>query len=209
MKTGKLQLLYLAIAILIPYTAIGATISFSSISNGGGIWTNNYRVTAAGDEPQIKEFSIFFDPQSYSNISLAGIPTNWDGVIIQPDTSIPSDGFFDALALSGGSNSGAAINGFSISFLFNGLTVPGSQRFEVVDPATFATLATGFTTTDSGVILPNPGPIPQPPNSDVSEPKSIFLLLLGFVLFVISHRRGPGLMNALYKNFNLDLNKAR
>lgn len=135
-----------------------------------------YSVTVALGEPRVEEFTIFFDSTLYQNLVVSAAPQDWDPLVIQPDSGIPSNGFFDALALIDGISPATSLGGFAVLFDFLGTGSPGAQRFDIVDPTTFVTLQTGFTSAASVV----------PPTSDVSEPSALALaglalaLLLGF-----------------------------
>ena len=65
----------------------------------------------------------------------------------QPDTAIPDDGAYDALALQDGAS---LADSFVVSFVWLGSGVPGSQFFEVYDP--------DFNTIESGETAPVPEP---------------------------------------------------
>lgn len=159
----------------LPITGSAAVISFTPTLLGGIQWKYDYTVAAATSDPAIDEFTIFFDPTGYANLAVVAAPLGWDPLVIQPDAGIPADGFFDALALVVGISPGTSLGGFAVSFDFVGTGTPGTQRFDIVDPNTFATLSTGFTT--AAVVAPP---------TDVPEPNALTLvglalaLLLGF-----------------------------
>jgi PEP-CTERM motif len=115
-------------------------------------------------------FIVYFDLGSYSDLSVSpkspGEP-DWDPLVIQPDPTLPSDGFFDALALVKGAS---LANPFIVTFTWLGGadTAPGVQRFEVyelpdaIDPP----LETGLTR----------------PVRSVPEPSTLLLSGLGLAL---------------------------
>jgi hypothetical protein len=158
-----------------PISGSAAVISFTPTSLGGVHWKYDYSIAAAASDAPIDEFTIFFDSTRYANLAIESSPLDWDPLIIQPDTGIPADGFFDALALQFGINPGTQRNGFSVSFDFLGTGTPGAQRFDIVDSSTFATISSGFTT--AAVVTP-------PPTSNVPEPSSF--ALVGLALGLIS-----------------------
>ena len=94
-------------------------------------------------------FTIYFDYSLYSNLEDTAPYVNdeWDPIVWQPDTAIPDDGAYDALALKDGAS---LADSFVVSFVWFGSGVPGSQYFEVYDP--------GFNTIGSGETAPVPEP---------------------------------------------------
>ena len=50
---------------------------------------------------------------------------------MQPDSSVPDDGMYDALALT---DNASLADVFIVSFVWQGSGTPGSQYFEVYDP---------------------------------------------------------------------------
>lgn len=68
-------------------------------------------------------------------------PANWDAVSIQPDPGIPDDGFYDAKSSLLGISPDNSLGGFGVQFEFFGVGVPGSQRFDIIDPVTFNSIA--------------------------------------------------------------------
>jgi hypothetical protein len=118
---------------------------------GGGSFEYEYSVTNDTLAVDIEEFTIFFEVGLYENLSATSTPADWDPLVIQPDTAIPDDGFYDALALVSGISPSDTLGGFGVSFDWLGSGTPGAQFFEVVDPITFAALDSGTTT-----------PVPEP-----------------------------------------------
>lgn len=170
---GLLAIFWIA---LFPINGSAATIHYTPTFIGGVQWKYEYVVTTALGDPNVDEFSIFFDPALHANLSVATTPLGWDSLVIQPDTVIPADGLLDALALASGISAGTSLGGFAVLFDFLGTGTPGTQPFDIVDPTTFATIQTGFTSVAAVV----------PPTSDVPEPSALLLtglaiaLLLGF-----------------------------
>lgn len=163
-----------------PISGSAAVITFTPTLLADTQWRVDYAVTAGASDLSIDEFTIFFDPTRFTNLVVDSVPSAWDPVIIQPDTGIPAEGFFDALALVFGISPGTSLGGFSVSFELLGSGTPGIQRFDIVDPNTYATLSTGFTTATIA---------PPPPTTNVPEPNSLTLAGLALALFLGFSRR--------------------
>ena len=129
------------------------TVTYDLTNLTGTTWAYTYNVTNDTLVSSIDEFTIFFDVNLYANLAVDSTPASWDPIVIQPDTAIPDDGFYDALALSTGIAPGDSLGGFSVQFDFLGAGIPGEQFFDVVDPTTFASLDSGLTQA-SAVPLP-------------------------------------------------------
>lgn len=162
---------------LAPY-AVATTISYKTINVTGNIWRYEYSLINDSLSDPIDEFTIYFDRNSFSNLNVDSSPLDWDSIVIQPDFGIPSDGFFDALALGPGLAPSATVAGFIVSFEFLGGGTPGSQRFEIIDPRNFDILDSGLTVATTA---------PPPPPHAVPEPNSI--ALLAFAFFALLARR--------------------
>lgn len=125
--------------------AHGALIDYTVTAVGPQSWQYNYTVTNDDEALIIDEFTIYFDRTLFSNLAIVQAPDGWDPLVIQPDLELPSDGFFDALALAFGIAPGVSLSGFSVAFTFLGTGTPGSQPFDIVDPQTLAVVLSGFT----------------------------------------------------------------
>jgi hypothetical protein len=132
-------------AALLAENALAALIEFTTTDLGGGRWRYDYVVGNDG-ATAIDELTIYFDLALYANLAVSGAPPAWDAIVVQPDADIPDDGFFDALALEQGIAASGSLAGFSASFDWLGSGEPGGQRFDIVDPQDFSTLASGTTT---------------------------------------------------------------
>ena len=149
-----------------------ALITFDATNIAGNTWLYDYTVENTGGF-DIEEFSIYFDYTLYENLVNESAPANWDPLAVQPDTGLPDDGFYDALALVAGIASGDTLSGFSIQFDYLGANAPGSQPYDIFDPISFNVLASGNT---------------QSATQTVPEPAIFWLLLSGLGL-LIRHER--------------------
>jgi hypothetical protein len=153
MKAGFVPTLAFGLAI-VPLGGVRATtIPFDLLNVAGNRYEYIYTVVNDTLPIAIDEFTIFFPLGLYDNLEVARPMAGWDEITVNPELilGIPIDGFYDALALVSGVPPGASVSGFSVAFDWLGAGIPGAQRFEVVDPATFAVL-------DSGVTgIPEPG----------------------------------------------------
>lgn len=149
------------IAVMMSVCLIGnasaVVISVSTVHIAGTQWESEYTIYGEDGDPPIREFTIFFDVGNYSNLQLLGAPVNWDGIVVDPDIALPAEGFFDALALVEAVNPGAILGGFKLGFDYSGPGAPGRQYFEIIDPETFSTLASGFTERETSGSVPEPG----------------------------------------------------
>lgn len=166
--------------LLLASSAFADTITYAVSFIAGNTWQYDYTVENTGSTCcDIEEFSIYFDVNLTNNLSISASPVDWDGIAIQPDTGLPDDGFADWLYLGfdTGIGFGETLGGFSAVFDFLGTGTPGDQFWEIIDPFTFATLASGFTQLDVAT---------------VPEPSSITLLAFGlFLIAIYSRRRRP------------------
>ena len=131
-------------AIQISYQAV----NLADTTPGEDLWQYSYTV---GDYSFDMDygFTIYFDYLLYSDLEDPPpyVNDDWEPIVWQPDTGIPDDGAYDALALEDGAS---LANPFLVSFVWLGSGIPGSQFFEVYDP--------GFNTIGSGETAPVPEP---------------------------------------------------
>ncbi|KGF79127.1 hypothetical protein IA69_26215 [Massilia sp. JS1662] len=156
----------LVLLCLLPLSSFAATISYSVQQLSGNRWTYGYELTAQPSDSEIREFTIFFDRNLFSNLQVVATPAQWDSLVVQPDQALASNGFFDALALGAGLVPGDSLGGFAIAFDFLGTGTPGAQSFDIVDPDTFETLSSGRTSSST------------PPPHDLPEPAPFMLMAL-------------------------------
>lgn len=159
----------------VPFHAGATTINFTTANLTGNVWQYEYAVINDSLSSAIDEFTIYFDRDLYSNMSVVASPAGWDSIVVQPDAGIPADGFFDGLALGAGLAPGATAAGFAVSFEFLGAGSPGPQPFDVVDPVSFNVV-------DSGVTVPETA-------TDLPEPDSIALLGLALSALAVAQKK--------------------
>lgn len=136
--------------------ANASLISYDVTSLGGTTWRYDYTIANDSLEVPVEEFTVYFAAGSFLSLRSPAGPNNWDVLAVEPDTALPDDGFFDALALIGGLMPGGVQNGFSIEFDFLGSDTPGSQFFEFLT-ASLDILDVGFTQPAAA-----PAPVPEP-----------------------------------------------
>jgi hypothetical protein len=151
-----------------PPSAHAAFITYDVVQEAGDSWVYSYEVTNNGSAP-IEEFTIWFDLDLYSNLSLVSTAQGWDPLVIERDLLLPHDGFFDALADIGSALApGFSLGGFSVRFDFLGAGRPGSQAFDILSTDPFGIIESGVT---------------RPRAVAVSEPMILLLWMIG-ALFV-------------------------
>lgn len=146
-------------------TSEATLITFEVASVAGNTFEYTYVVDNDSLAVDIEELAVYFDVDLFENLRMATAPSDWDPLVVQPDTVLRDDGFLDGLALLSGIPPGGSLGVFTIWADFLGAGIPGRQRFEILDPVTFAVLDSGFTVPASG------GP--------VSEPNGLWMLGLG------------------------------
>ena len=152
----------------------GATTVRYDVTNlSANTWEYAYTVNNDTLGFNIEEFTVYFESGLYQNLAITGpiaVP-GWDPLTVEPNNFLNNDGFYDALAVTGGLAPGDSIGGFTVRFDFLGTGVPGSQLFEVVDPVNFTVLDAGQT-------------------SLVPVPAAVWLLGSGIIgLFAFASRR--------------------
>ncbi|MCK4657983.1 MAG: PEP-CTERM sorting domain-containing protein [Phycisphaerae bacterium] len=138
--------------------AAPATIQYTATALGDERWMYTYEVGCNNSLlSPIEQFTIWFDYGLYENLAVATIgplAADWDELVIEPDPFWGDDGFYDALALADGIEFGAMAGGFAVSFDWLGAGAPGSQVFEIINPATYETRYTGITVPEPATFLP-------------------------------------------------------
>ncbi len=132
---------------------------------GQDLWEYSYFLS--GFTFQTNEgFSIFFDYQTYANLTNArpSLNPSWNMLAVQPDVALRADGFLDGLALV---NSPSYMGPFRVTVTWKGQGTPGTQSFYTYN-SNFTPTFTGQTTS-------------------VPEARSILLMGLGF-LFLVGRR---------------------
>jgi hypothetical protein len=157
---------------LVPVSA--ATIDYEATNLGGNSWQYNYVVTNDTLGAPLEEVTIFFDVTLYENLAVTASPPDWGSLVVQPDTLLPADGFFDSLASVAGIPVSGSLGGFSVSFDYLGTGTPGAQPFDVVNPTNFQVLESGTTI----AVIPLPA--------------SLWLLISAFGCLGFSARRLSG-----------------
>jgi len=152
-------------------SAEATSITFTSTSLGGNSYEYTYEVNNDSLGVPIEEFTIYFDQGIYENLLVTTPVADWDEVVVEPQLVLgnPVAGFYDALSLSTGIALGGSAGGFSVSFNFLGPGLPGSQLFDIIDPVTFGTIASGQT-----AAAPSNGP-----GEPVPEPATLLLIGTG------------------------------
>jgi hypothetical protein len=159
-RTGMNRIFYgmcfLTLMFLIATNAHATYIEYEATNLSGNTWEYLYTVHNDTLTTDIEEFTIYFQVGLFENLAMAGAPTDWDPLAIEPDLLLPDDGFYDALALSSGIAPMASQGGFSVRFDYLGMGAPGPQHFEIVNPTNFAVMDSGMTRLAS-VPMPEPG----------------------------------------------------
>ncbi len=157
----KLKMLLLLHVLFLSILAFGicnaTTIVYSvddidNSSSGGDLWQYSYVVSDYSFDSDFG-FTIFFDPGLYGSLDPAPVSPNseWDVITWNPDTAIPDDGAFDALALADGASLDDA---FTVRFIWSGSGNPGSQSFEVYD--------SNYNPIETGTTIAATAPVPEP-----------------------------------------------
>lgn len=168
-------------------TTTAATVKYNTNSLGSGVWQYNYTLEGSAPAGGFDGLTIYFEASSFGTLSAPTAPIGWDSLIVQHDTSLPSDGFFDVLRPAGRLTGNVASTSFSLRIEYLGAAFPGSQRFELYQSSPFNVVAFGET---SAV-----GAIP--------EPSTAAFLLFGLGGVVLAGRRQASVLKTLFQNKRL------
>ena len=150
-----------ASALTITYTAT----DLADLTAGEDLWRYDYAVDGAF--AAFEGFRVVFAPGAYSVLQSPqpSASADWSTFVVEPDTSLPADGEFNAQAPQAASAIGVP---FSVEFAWHGAGAPIAQPFDLFD-GNFDVLSSGST---SAVPLPTPS-----------------VLLLGALLPLMRRRR--------------------
>jgi PEP-CTERM motif-containing protein len=104
------------------------------------------------------DFSILFSPDLYRALENPPPPvTDWDILTLQPDSALPVDGLYDALALV---DNASLTHPFTVSFEWLGGTgtTPGAQPFAITE---FEAQGNFLRPVETGQTQ-TPAPVPEP-----------------------------------------------
>lgn len=181
-------LVALAASLLAIVPSANAQVSYTATDISGTTWEYNYTITN-NLSVNLTEFTTFFTLGQYTNLEVVSAPSNWEGgggaLAINPDPSLPADGFFDAQASDAGLAPGASQGGFSVEFTYLGTGTPGAQLFNFVDSSSFATLEAGNTTLSGG------SGTMSAPEIDSSSWTAAITLLVGTLALMRGRRTKP------------------
>jgi hypothetical protein len=135
---------------------LNTQIRYQTTNLGPGRWQYTYDVYNLSLTEEIEEFTIWFGFGSYDNLAIETLDPpagGWDELVWQPDPFLGDDGGYDALAKNLNIAVGENVYGFAVSFDWLGTGVPGSQFYEIIDPADFHTIESGFTVPEPTTLL--------------------------------------------------------
>ena len=161
--------------VMLPAMASATTVSYAVTNLAANTWRYDYTIVNNTLGAGIQEFTIYFALGLYMTLSVEASPAGWDSLVVEPDSGVPSDGYFDSLASATGIAPTGSLGGFSVTFDWLGQGTPGAQAFDVIDPITFEALESGRT---------------QSPNAAVPEPGTAALLGMGLLALAWRRRRG-------------------
>jgi hypothetical protein len=109
-----------------PSGASAAAIEYQATNLGGSLWQYDYWVSdfifSAGQGFAVE---FIYEPIHYAN--LTPVSSDWDVLAFDPDTQLPDEGLYDALAVVDAPDLSQP---FSVTFTWLGAPLtPGSQRF--------------------------------------------------------------------------------
>ena len=131
-------------------------ITYKATEVGQGRWRYEYSVENKDLFVPIEEFTIWFDFAKYDNLAVETaepLASQWDEVVWQPELVLADDGAYDAMALNLGIQQGQKAGPFTVSFDWLDDGGPGSQFYEIIDPATFETIDEGWTIPEPATLV--------------------------------------------------------
>jgi PEP-CTERM motif len=149
-------------AAVITFTATDLT----DVNAGEDLWRYEYLLSEISFDVD-QGFSVYFDLSLYANLQdpPPSVGAAWDILVIQPDTFLSSDGFYDALALV---SSASLTQPFVLTFAWLGGagSAPGLQPFTINEFDSDGNISF----VESGTTRPS---------TAVPEPGTLLLLLSG------------------------------
>ena len=147
----------LVIATIVSVSAAHAGIvQYTATPLGGSNWRYDYTIINTTPSAGFDELTIYFDPSRYGALASGTAPSGWDPLIVQPDTGIPADGFFDVLNLAGLLADGETVSGFSVVFSYLVAGTPGAQSFDLYESSNFTLVGSGRTAPTQATHVPEP-----------------------------------------------------
>ena len=120
-------------------------------------WECAYTVSNESLEEGIEAFTIWFDGEMYDNLMISSEPEieiDFDEIIIQFDTYLGDDGFYDVLAINAPILPGEEVTGFVVTFDWLGDGTPASQFYEIFDASDYSqSIASGNTVPEPCTML--------------------------------------------------------
>ncbi|MEM7613022.1 MAG: hypothetical protein AAF270_15160 [Pseudomonadota bacterium] len=187
-------ILALLVLVITPFRANAVSITGTLTELGGNDYLVDYTIENTGEVALIEQFSLLFDAALFGGISDAAIAAadGWSGITFGPEPLLGfNDLVVDYLIDSGATGLGVGdlLSGFSVAFTWLGSgDSPISQPFEIIDPATFATLFSG----EVAFVAGGSGDVPVP----VSAPSALMLTWAALLLFA---RRFSTISSGFYK----------
>jgi hypothetical protein len=167
--TTKITLMAVMAALtLFTEVPAAASISYKVVNLSGNTWQYQYTPTDLSFT-NLQGFTVFFDQNEYGPLSNPVANSDWDLMTADPDLTLASSGFFDALATV----MNPSMASFTVDFVYHGAGTPGPQPWEVYSLDPLQVLNSGETV----------------PISGVPEPRTSVLAALGCALLALGLRR--------------------
>ena len=154
----------LATGLLVPRVAHATVIQFQALDladvfPGADLWQYEYRVSERTFEEN-EGFSTYFDALLYADLQVQAASADWDPIVVAPDPELPSDGFYDVVAMI---TDASLDDRFLVSFVWLGPqgTTPGAQPFTI----NRYDAEGGLSILERGATAPfqeQPAPVPEP-----------------------------------------------